>query len=467
MGGTCSPEQNETQIDNEEKVPETLERADSNVSENFTKLINDYQTDNEKLKRQLDELKSRNQEGTTEDQEKARQNEEVMKELATMKKILELKDRALVKGQLEAALRSKATTMRSIESKTRLCMEGAMKHHGTGLTKSKKLKYVEVLLTEGQLLTNEYKAGFVMLTYAESKGAQTAKRCQVLDVLLDDSKENEAVLQLNVCADGALRQMAFTCETGDNKDDWAKCIKDALHEVKSTWEQMNEEFTLKIEFTKEKIGIRVESIFVDEIEYDVKEKEAADKVEGTMRKAAREVEIEQKKAQDYPEEVVKELEKANENIIAKDEQEEEQKKQEKPCELMVTKILDEDLVKEGLFENCIMRKINDKALVGMVYSDQVELLKCTPKPFTITFTGKNFIKKKGAPTHAYFSILRELVADGENKVKKAFHDLVKGTPFENELQASINQAATIEELLSDQRRLMALLQNLPVQEMEL
>jgi len=467
MGGTCSPEQNETQNENEEKLPDTLERQDSNVSENFTKVINDYQIDNEKLKRQLQELKNKNQEGTTDYEEKARRNEQVMKELAAMKKILEQKDRAIVRGQLEAALRSKATTMRSIESKTRLCMEGNLKHHGTGLTKSKKVKHVELLLTEGELMTNEFKAGYVMLTYAESKGAQTAKRCQVLDVLVDESKSNEITLELNVCADGALKQLAFSAETGDIRNDWIKCITNSLEEVRNTWKQMNEEFTLKLDFSKQKIGLRVEGIYNDKIEYDVEAKEEADKVEGTMRTAAREVEIEQKKAADVPEEEIKELEQANLEAIAKDEQEEEQKKLEKPCELMVTKILDEDLIKAGLFENCVMRKINDTALVGMVYSDQIELLTCTPKPFTITFTGKNFMKKKGAPSHAYFSILKELVAPGENGVKKAFQELVKGTPFETELQSSINQTATIEALLSDQRRLMALLQNLPVQEMEL
>jgi len=443
MGGTCSPEQNETQNENEKS--------------SFTKLINDYQTDNERLKQQLEKLISRNQEGTTEHQEKAKQNEEVMKELAAMKKILEQKDRALVKGQLEAVLRSKATTMLSIEPKTRLCMEGTMRHHGSGLTKSKKVKHVEVLLTEGEWLTTEYKAGFVMLTYAESKGSKTAKRCQVLEVILNKYKSYEVILQLNVLAEGALKQIAFTCETGDNKDEWVKCITDALNEVRTTWELMNEEFTVMLDVTKEKIGMRVEAIFADEIEHYVKEKEGSDKFERTMRKAARDDVVEENKEQVYPEV----------NTIAKDAQVEEQIKLVKPCALMVQKILDEDLVKEGLFENCIVSKINDTDLVGMVWSDQIDLLKSTPKPFTITFTGKNFVKKKGAPTHVYFSILKELVADGANEVKKAFHDLVKGTSFETELQCSINQGATIEALLSDQRRLMALLQNLPVQEMEL
>jgi len=467
MGGTCSPEQNETQIDNEETIPANLERVDSSAGENLTKLINDYQNENEKLRRQVDELKNRSQDGTTDHEEKAKQNEEVMRELAAMKEMLEQKDRALVRGRLEAALRSKATTMRSIESKTRLCMEGILKLHSRGLTKSKKVKHVELLLTEGEIMTSEYKKGYVMLTYADSKGAQTAKRCQVLDVDMEESKSSEVTFTLNVSADGSLREVVFTCETTDEREDWVKGIKNALHEVRTTWTEMNEEFTVKLEFNKDTIGLRVEEIVVDHIEYDEKVKEAADKADGAIRTAAREVEIEQKKAADVPESEIKELEEANAKAIERDEQEEEQKKKEKPCELRVMKISDEDLIKNGLFENCVMRAINDTALVGMCYSDQIELLQNTPKPFTITFTGKNFVKKKAAPSHAYFSILKELVDDGENAVKKAFHELVKGTPFEDELKSTSNQAATIEALLADQRRLMALLQNLPVQEMEL
>merc|ERR1719285_760046 len=146
MGGTCGPAQDIEINDNEEAVPPPeLERTDS-----IAKLINDYQAENENLRSKLEEAKSRNQEGMTEAEMKKRQNEEVMKELAQMREMLQAKDRALVKSRLEAALRSKATTMRSFESKTRLCLEGILKyHHRSGLTKSKKMKHVEVHLKEG------------------------------------------------------------------------------------------------------------------------------------------------------------------------------------------------------------------------------------------------------------------------------------------------------------------------------
>jgi len=467
MGGTCSPAQDEENNDNEEAVaPEPeLERNDS-----IAKLINDYQAENENLRTKLEEAKSRNQEGITEAEEKKRQNEEVMKELAQMKELLEAKDRALVKGRLEAALRSKATTMRSFESKTRLCMEGELKyHHRSGLTKSKKVKHVEVHLKEGELLTNDYKAGFVMLTYADSKGAATAKRCEVMDVIAEESKSKEITFAVNVSVEGSFKELIFSVETEENKDDWVKCIRNALDEIQAAYRDMHEEFTLKLEISKEKIGLKVEEIIIDkdQIEYDEKAKDAAEKVEGKMAEAAREIEIEQKKKENAPQEEIKKLEEQNRKEKAKEAQLEEQKKDEKPCELIVTSITDNDLTKGGLLPNCVLRAINDTALVGMVYSDQIELLTVTPKPYTITFTGKNLLKKKGAPTHAYVSILKELVADGENAVKTAFNELVKGTPFESDLKSSNNQHATITELLADQRKLLSLLQNLPAQTSEL
>jgi len=447
----------------------TLVREESSPGDELARKINEYQAENEKLRSNLDKLKSKNQEGDTEAEERARQNEEVMKELAHMKELLEAKDRALVKGRLEAALRSKATTMRSFESKTRLYFEGQLKyHHRSGLKKSKKVKYVEVHLSEGELSTDEYKVGSVMLIYADSKGAATAKRCEVMDVA-EESKSQEITFTVTVFVEGANKELLFSCDTEEDREGWVKSIQGALYEIKSTHADMNEEFTLKLEISKEKIGLKVEEIIIDQddIEYDEKAKEAADKVDGLLTKSAREVMIAQKKLDNAPKEEIKELEEENRKEIAKEEQLEEQKKDEKPCFLSVTSISDEDLIKAGLLPKCVLRAINDTALVGLVYSDQLELLKNTPKPYTITFTGKNFLKKKGAPTLAYVSILKEIVADGDNAVKTAFYELVKGTPFESDLNSSNDQVATITELLSDQRKLLALLQNLPVQTSEL
>jgi len=184
-----------------------------------------------------------------------------------------------------------------------------------------------------------------------------------------------------------------------------------------------------------------------------------------MAKAARECETEQKKALRYPGKVAKDLEEVNKKLTAED-----QKKDdvlEPPCELKVLKIIDEDLSAAGLEENCMLKEINGIPLVGMVYSKQIELLKTTPRPFTITFTGQKFLKKKAKLQDDYASILKELVADKENAVKKAFQELIKGTQFESDLQNSRDQIGTIKALLADERRLLALVRNLTVQEIEL
>jgi len=453
MGATCAPNQS-----NEDEVVVDIEGVEPNVK--FTKIINDYQAENDKLRRQLDEFQN-DENGA--DQDKARQNDEVIRELAEMKAQLEMKDRALVRGRLEAALLSKATSMLESESEaaTRLCMEGKLRHHPKGFNKSKKDKWVQIHLSAGELLTNDFKAGYVTVTYSDKKEAHTTNRYQVLEVLEKNAKDLTFAIRVSV--DGSVKELIFSCESAEEREDWRKCVKAALDEVKTTYDSMHEIFTLKLTITKPRMGIRVEE---QHIEYDEKDMEESDKVHGTMTEAAREVEIDVKKGIKLPEKEVKALEKANVEALSKDDKEEE-KEDEKPCELLVTNISDEDLFAAGLVINCIVRAINDTALVGMVYSEQVELLMNTPKPFVLTFTGKNFLKKKPVPKHGYNSILRELVADGENAVKKAFNELVKGTPFERELSSSNDQIAAITSLLSNQRRLMALLQNFTVQEMEL
>jgi len=167
------------------------------------------------------------------------------------------------------------------------------------------------------------------------------------------------------------------------------------------------------------------------------------------------------------------LEKAVEDCKDKDkpkakvDEKEEAKKDEQPCNLLVTNISDDDLSAAGLHVNCIVTEINGKRLCGMMYSDQLAMLQSTKKPYILTFTGQNFLKHKADTKHGYISIMKELVADGDNAVKSAFKDLVEGTPFEEELNKSQDKKATIQKLLSNQRRLMALLQNFTVQEMDL
>jgi len=446
MGATCAPSQS-----NAENVDADMAVDDDQATERFAKIINDYQVDNEKLKGELEEVKNQNETITSKQEDKAKQNEEVMRELEAMKALMKTKDRALVRGRLEAALLSKATSLLADNSATRQCIKGQLKHHfRVGITKSKtrKDKWVEVHIIEGEIEPNDFKAGYVMLVYSDSKDAESSKRCQILGVTVDEA-QRELIFSVQVFVEGVQKELVFGCETEEQRKEWVSCINDALYEVKAAYDKMHEEFTLKLEFSKEKMGIRIWESLVDPTE--IEEQKLPENDDG---KDENEENEETKKG---------EVEEAT----GIDNQDEEQESKELPCQLIVNKIKDQDLVTGGLVVNCVVKAINDKPLVGMVYSDQLNLLMTTPKPFFLTFTGKFYMRNQVDQKHGYSSILKELVADGENSVKSAFYELVKGTPFEKELQTSDDQVTTITELLGNQRRLMALLQRLEVQEVEL
>jgi len=469
MGATCAPGEQDENCEEENRDME--EGGEEEANEKFAKIINDYQEDNERLKSELDSLKTQNDQGIEEREEKARKNEEVMRELTEMKDLLDKRNRALVRGRLEAALLSKATSMLSLEAKTRLCMEGDLRHHHK--KRSRKAKYAEIHVSAGEVLSNDFKSGFVVMTYSDRRDAQTANRCQVLDVAVEKANNKEFAFTVKALVEGAHKDITFSCEKEEQRDDWTNAIMAALAEVKSVYDEMHKLFTLKLEFSKEKMGIRVEESVIQYVE-DEKEQKVEQKVDVAKPKGKKDTgKSLEDKAVKAVEKVAKDLEKATEEYKdkdkpkAKDDQKEEVKKQEEPCELVVTNITDEDLVAAGLQVNCIVREINGRQLTGMTYSEQLGLLMTTQKPYILTFTGQNFLQHKAEPKYGYISIMKELVADGDNAVKSAFTDLVGETPFEKELEASNDKKATIQKLLSNQRRLMALLQNFTVQEMDL
>jgi len=449
MGATCAPGSSNVEISEADVEAER-------PAERFTKIINDYQADNEKLREALEEVKNQNDTIVTVNKDKTKQNEEVMKELQAMKALMETKNKALVRGRLEKALLSKATSLLADNSSMRQYLKGKLKHHfRTGITKAlqKKDRWVEVYMIEGELSANDYKAGCVMLMYSDAKDVQSSNRCWILGLTVDDSKK-EQIFTVHVHAEGSKKDLVFECETETQRKDWVDCINDALAEVKGTYEKMHEKFTLKLEFNKPKMGIRVEEYILESSDIDEKVIETLDTFD------------EDEKAEKVADKETP-AEKGVSDEASGSDNEDEQKTEELPCKLIVNFVKDKDLAAAGLVENCKVIAINDTKLIGMVYSEQLRLLTTTPKPFILTFTGENYLRHKVTQKYGYTSILKELVADGENSVKNAFYDLVKGTPFEQELQSSDDQVTTIKELLSNQRRLMALLQHLQVQEVEL
>jgi len=493
MGGTCSPsrqdddeEEGQIDMDNEVKDDQT---GNEETNEKFATIINDYQAENEQLRSELESVKHKNDESVAENEKKAKQNEEVVRELNEIKALLDLKNRAIERGRLETALLKSIVSM---ESTMKLCIKGELHHHQM---KNKVSKYVEVRACEGEIIENEYKAAYVMLTYSDDKDdEQRAERREVLELIVDesDNKENEHSLTIRVADlsdEDAVEKITFSCKSIEQVGDWEKSIALALNEVKEINDRMYQQFVLKLEFSKEKMGIRVEERLVSYSDDEPSIKESL--VEpGTVKKAIEEFEKGGKSGKNTKNdaamntlaELVNDMQKGIQEAIAKEKKEqkaiaeaegadasetEKEKNEEGPCELVVTNISDQDLTAAGLKVNCVVTAINDKSLAGMRYNEQLDLLKKTQKPYVLTFTGENYLRHKPAPKHSYDSILKELTADGDNSVKRAFEELVEGTPLENELKDSTDRTGTIEKLLSNQDRLMALLQKSDIQDIEL
>jgi len=376
-----------------------------------------------------------------------KQNEAVIRELEQMKKMV-------VRGKVQNALLAKANSMLSNES-NRVCIEGSLKHHvRKGSTESTSVtnKWVEVLVTEGKIENNDYKAGYVTLIHAESKDHENPNKCEVLNVALEESVK-EQVFCFRVSVVGSESELVFACETEDQRQEWVKSISEALTEVGNAPANLEiQVVSFKLEFSKRKMGIRVEENFVEEVEISVQEQEA-----NNMANKGAEQTINDSEKKDSEQEKMQE---------GSNDDDEEDEYFERPCQLIVTKITDQDLIDGGLVEDCIVTAINDTSLEGMVYSEQIELLRNTRKPFTLTFEIEKYRDNPEKGT-GYSSILKELVSDGENSIKKAFYELVKGTPFEKELQSTDDPVTTISALLGNQRRLMALLKNIEVHEVDL
>jgi len=442
MGNTCAPEsktdeaEQATDIEKKEQDEEI-----SQPTEKFTKIINTYQAENEKMKKELDSMKHNDEENSRERSKQAEQNDEIMKELAAMKAMMEEKDRALVKHRLEAALHSKATSMVTSETVTKLLKAGNIEKFGKAGKSKAKVKWVEIHLRSAQAGADGVSKGFLMLTYADSQSSQLSNRCQIVRVNKEvknvAAKLKGRAFSVDVISSGADKELVFGCEDEKDREGWVEACNEGFMIIDEELQSVSDYTTIDVKFSNPKLGIRVEEKVLIDVGVDEEKlaqvalkKTDADKVE----------------------------EKGNDkdNGLKTVEQEE------KPCELIVRMINDDSLRADGLTVDCVVSAINGMNMRGLTYTKQVGLFADTPKPFIITF-----LKKKSPDRTAFPGILNELVADGDNAVKTAFYELVKGTPFGLELDKSDNKAAAIAELLSNQRRLTAVLQNTIVQEAEL
>jgi len=443
MGQTCSPKKIDDSNGSQRKDTDLKNDAEQvQRHEKFSEIITAYQEDNEKLKR---ELIKRSEQNTVAQQEATHQNEKIMEELAAMRALVEEKNRALVKHQLEAALHSKATAMVTSESVSKLLKEGTLeKITRSRIGKSVKEKWVQVEMHTCQNTKNGFERGYVLLIYSDSKNFQVSTRCKIISVdgdgtadVGDKYKGRNFLVQAIVGREN--KAIVFGCVDEEMKKEWVGALNRGLLQIDEEEKEMNKPLFLKVEFSKEKLGIRVEENVLKSKQNNLKEEEKV----ATERSDVSEVE-----------------QKAETTKGADTEGD--------SCELVVKKITDNDLYKAGLVLDSIIIAINDTHIRGMSYDKQVGFLTSTEKPFTLSFsTGPEYLATKVGQTTAYPEILKELLANDDNAVKTAFDELIKGTPFEMELNASNDKVTAIAELLSNQRRLTAMLQNVTVQQAEL
>jgi len=448
MGQTCAPKK----IDDSNGLRKDTEKKNDaeqvQPSEKLTNIITAYQQENEKMKKELEEIKNKSEQGTVAHKEATQQNENIMEELARMRAIVDAKNRALVKHQLEAALHSKATLMVTSESVAKLLKEGTLeKFTRSRKAKSAKEKWVQVEMHTCQNNEDGFERGHILLIYSDTKESQLSTRCKIINVDADGTDVGDKYKGRNFLVQAIVgrenKEIVFACDDEEKKKEWVGALNRGLLHIEEEEKEMTKPLLLKVEFSKAKLGIRVEENVLKSKQDNLDEEKVA-----TERSDVREEQKTETKPVDEGSKVVN-----NEG---------------KPCELIVRKITDTDLYKAGLEENCIIIAINGIHIRGMSYEKQVDYLTSTEKPYTLSFSaGPEYLAKKVGQQTAYPGILKELLANDDNAVKTAFDELIKGTPFEMELNASEDKVTAIAELLSNQRRLTAMLQNVTVQQAEL
>jgi len=503
MGNTCAPDHSGAEV-----------VKDMEPSDRLTAIINRYHLDNQRMELELDELKSKSAASCQAYADRTKQNTDLVRELASIRNSVSKKDRSVVRHLLEAALYSTATSLLSEDSISKKIIEGHLKKFGrAGKTKSKG-KWVEVYLICGEGSRTQFTKGHLMLMWADSQESIVSSRARVIEVKEEALNVNPSLqgrtFSIVAMVKGASKELVFTCDDEESKQLWVQKCRSALSQIEEEEKYMTELFSLEIEFCKEKLGFRVE-------EHLVEQKNDTDKsedkiVETTLTSEAvdpddpeEDCEIAAKAAHkkdnnknedkiDETTPLISEAVEPAENceiaakVVQKPKEETEEtvedeticevleekgetvetacgndftKTEEKPCELLITSISDQELLSKGLVEYSTLRKINNVVLEGLSFAEQLKILTTTEKPFTLTFTGPMYLKKQLVSTTAYSSILKDLVAEGENTVKSIFYTMVKGSVIEEELKVQGKDSAVpIKALLSNRGRLITLLQNL-------
>jgi len=504
MGNTCSPDKKEgdsapvTDMDKQAAVEEAQEGG-AQPGEKLTQVINAYQAENERLKKEVEEYKTQETVRQESNQADSANSDELMRELETMRALVKQKDQAVVKSKVQAALFQHVSTMKDAANAAEVLKKGTLEKFRKGgkaaLGKAAHEKFVEVSLHKGSRVASGFEPGVIRLSYAETEGAGQVSTGRVVKVNSDVNmaqKYKGRCFAIEFLVDGINKDLVFACPDTDTRDSWVNTFQKGFDRVRNEAESMNENFNLTLTFSKEKLGIRVEEKVIEdeplcldaeqekkEDEEDIPapaEEDTAEKAEDKAENAedaapaaeeAADAEKAEEEVANEPAAAEEEGEGAAEPAAAEEEpaqaaaaaEEKVEDEEEPPCTLTVTAISDEDLMKKGLHESMTLVKLNDTDIKGLPYSKQLGMLTQTEKPFTITFSGPNYLKLGQETVTVFPAILKQLTAEQENDAQVAFKAIIKGSQFEEELAASNDKNALIAELMSNQHKLQNLLQS--------
>jgi hypothetical protein len=236
LGNYCSPQRISSMVP---ALTDAVKEQAAEYVENNEKLatiVSSFQSENEKMKQELSTLMNQNEQNAIAEAEQKKQNEGIMKELESVKILMEQKDKALVLHKLRAALHTKASTLMSTDAFSVKLHEGKLiKYRKAGKTKTNNERWVELYFIPGESRSNEFVAGHLMLTYAENKESQISNRGRVLKLIEEptnvDAKNRKPFFSALLHVNGQDKEMVFACSDEKERDDWFNACNEGLSRV--------------------------------------------------------------------------------------------------------------------------------------------------------------------------------------------------------------------------------------------
>jgi len=225
--GNCAPRRDDGSEMIDVQSKEVMDQ--SQLIEKLTIKINSYKQENENLRLELETINSGDK-GDNKAQSEAEKIEELVKELAAMKDMVEVKDRVLAEHQLEAAVHSNVFFLESDKTSTNLIKAGGMKLHETG-TSTENLKWVEVNLYSGTDTDTGLTKGHLVLTLADTKGSLLVNRCEILRINEKSDVKNKT-FSVDVTLSGRENELVFACDDEKETMSWVEAIEEGFRQIK-------------------------------------------------------------------------------------------------------------------------------------------------------------------------------------------------------------------------------------------